>query len=73
MKPTAPGSATLDAAPRSRLAAALDRACDALAELLVIVELADDDDGGVPVARHEAAKRDARRALADIRTLRGQR
>lgn len=55
---------------RSRIEAALDRAHTALAELLAVVDLADDG-GGVPEPRHQAAKREARRAILDIATLRG--
>ena len=74
------GTPALNVPPRTRFEAALAQAEAALRELLVVVEMADEFSqsdsrdprlsAGVSHARHAAAKRGARCALADIETLR---
>lgn len=75
MKQSSPVSPYVRLQLRDRRDAALDKAHAALAELLACVELADAEDGagGVPEDRHQAAKAQARQAIADIQTLWGTR
>jgi len=78
----AQNSPQLDEPPRERAEAALDKALNALVELLAVAELVDEKEplgaralrqyAGLPEARHASAKRQARQTIQDIWTLRGK-